>query len=239
MGSINNSIGRRAIIYRMDKRSGRLRPFPLQSITNRVRLQFINMALSVSDCYERALVHKSRQGSSSQICCSPGGLRDGPLRPGSRNVSWQEVYRGQGQSGDLYFGVIEFYDPNAAPPVKGQQTFQHQQTDTDDNLDDELAVEPIPPVNLPAAELGNLAEIETSLRSMSSTAFHLYGHTRKSPRRYQENQYRDAILSHSQQTAATSHGEDLHLRSAAAQASSVPLWLHRISISDPLQSWRA
>ncbi|KAL6893273.1 DUF625 domain-containing protein [Trichoderma evansii] len=51
-----------------------------------------------------------------------------------------------------------------------QQTFQHQQTDTDDNLDDELAIEPIPPVNLPAAELGNLAEIETSLRTMSSTA---------------------------------------------------------------------
>ncbi|KAM0472000.1 hypothetical protein ACHAPX_008947 [Trichoderma viride] len=51
-----------------------------------------------------------------------------------------------------------------------QQTFQHQQTDTDDNLDDELAVEPIPPVNLPAAELGNLAEIETSLRTTSSTA---------------------------------------------------------------------
>lgn len=48
-------------------------------------------------------------------------------------------------------------------------TLQHQQTDTDDNLDDELAIEPIPPVNLPAAELGNLAEIEASLRSTSST----------------------------------------------------------------------
>jgi hypothetical protein len=56
MGSVNNSTGRRAIIYCMDKRLGRLRPFPLQFITNRLRLRFISMVLSVSDCYERALV---------------------------------------------------------------------------------------------------------------------------------------------------------------------------------------
>ncbi|KAF4460194.1 cell division control 48 variant 1 [Fusarium albosuccineum] len=55
-GSINNSIGRRVIVYRMDKRLGKLKPFPKDAITNRVRLQFISMALSVSNCYERAPV---------------------------------------------------------------------------------------------------------------------------------------------------------------------------------------
>lgn len=56
MGSINNSIGRRVIIYRMNKRLGKLKPFPKEAITNRVRMQFIGMALSVSNCYERAPV---------------------------------------------------------------------------------------------------------------------------------------------------------------------------------------
>ncbi|EHK22645.1 uncharacterized protein TRIVIDRAFT_83909 [Trichoderma virens Gv29-8] len=39
-----------------------------------------------------------------------------------------------------------------------------------DNLSDDLAIEAIPPVNLPTAELGNLVEIETSIRVMSATA---------------------------------------------------------------------
>lgn len=55
-GSINNSIGRRVIIYRMNKRLGKLKPFPKEAITNRIRLQFIALALSVSNCYERAPV---------------------------------------------------------------------------------------------------------------------------------------------------------------------------------------
>ncbi|PTB70384.1 DUF625-domain-containing protein [Trichoderma citrinoviride] len=39
-----------------------------------------------------------------------------------------------------------------------------------DNLSDDLAIEAVAPVSLPAAELGNLAEIESSIRVMSSTA---------------------------------------------------------------------
>ncbi|EGR50000.1 uncharacterized protein TRIREDRAFT_76845 [Trichoderma reesei QM6a] len=41
---------------------------------------------------------------------------------------------------------------------------------SDDNLSDDLAIEAVAPVSLPAAELGNLAEIESSIRVMSSTA---------------------------------------------------------------------
>ncbi len=52
-GSINNSIGRRVIVYRMNKRLGKLKPFPKEAITNKIRLQFIGLALSVSSCYER------------------------------------------------------------------------------------------------------------------------------------------------------------------------------------------
>ncbi|XP_044715185.1 uncharacterized protein HRG_11162 [Hirsutella rhossiliensis] len=37
----------------MDKRLGKLKPFPKEAITNRIRLQFIGLALSVSNCYER------------------------------------------------------------------------------------------------------------------------------------------------------------------------------------------
>ncbi|KAH8156706.1 hypothetical protein CIB48_g11545 [Xylaria polymorpha] len=55
-GSINNSIGRRVIIYRMEKKLGKLKPFPKGSINTQVRLQFIAMAQSVSNNYERAPV---------------------------------------------------------------------------------------------------------------------------------------------------------------------------------------
>ena len=55
-GLINNSIGRRVIIYRMNKRLGKLKPFPREAITDAVRLQFIGLALSVTECYERAPV---------------------------------------------------------------------------------------------------------------------------------------------------------------------------------------
>ncbi|PNP49436.1 hypothetical protein THARTR1_09758 [Trichoderma harzianum] len=50
-----------------------------------------------------------------------------------------------------------------------QQQFQ-QNAGVDDNLSDDLAIETLPPVNLPTAELGNLVEIETSIRVMSATA---------------------------------------------------------------------
>lgn len=50
-----------------------------------------------------------------------------------------------------------------------QQQFQ-QNAGVDDNLSDDLAIETLAPVNLPTAELGNLVEIETSIRVMSATA---------------------------------------------------------------------
>lgn len=51
-----------------------------------------------------------------------------------------------------------------------QQTFSNHAAGADDNLSDDLAIEAVAPVSLPAAELGNLAEIESSIRVMSSTA---------------------------------------------------------------------
>lgn len=46
--SINNSIGRRFVLYRMAKKLGKLKPFPEGVIDTHTRLQFIAMAQSVS-----------------------------------------------------------------------------------------------------------------------------------------------------------------------------------------------
>ncbi|PHH81756.1 hypothetical protein CDD82_7926 [Ophiocordyceps australis] len=51
-----------------------------------------------------------------------------------------------------------------------QQAMNHNTTVTDDGLSDDLAIEVPAPVSLPPAELGNLAEIESSMRMMASTA---------------------------------------------------------------------
>ncbi|TEA21751.1 Uncharacterized protein C8034_v005405 [Colletotrichum sidae] len=51
-----------------------------------------------------------------------------------------------------------------------QLTFQNGMGVADDNLSDDLAMEMPPTFNLPPAEIGNLQEIETSMRVMSQTA---------------------------------------------------------------------
>jgi len=53
-GAINNSIGRRVVIYKMDKELGKLKPFPAQAVNDYVKMQFISACLSVSNLYERA-----------------------------------------------------------------------------------------------------------------------------------------------------------------------------------------
>jgi hypothetical protein len=50
--AINNSIGRRVVIYKMDKPLGKLKPFPKHSITNKIRMQFIALGLSVADAFD-------------------------------------------------------------------------------------------------------------------------------------------------------------------------------------------
>ncbi|KAM0315740.1 hypothetical protein ACHAPQ_011508, partial [Fusarium lateritium] len=52
--SVKNSIGKRVMVYRIDKKLCKLEAFSKNAITNRVRMQFISMALSISDCYKRA-----------------------------------------------------------------------------------------------------------------------------------------------------------------------------------------
>ncbi len=54
--AINNSVGRRVVIYKMDKELGKLKPFPAQAVNDYVKLQFISACLSVSAQYERAPV---------------------------------------------------------------------------------------------------------------------------------------------------------------------------------------
>ncbi|PFH55634.1 hypothetical protein XA68_17912 [Ophiocordyceps unilateralis] len=51
-----------------------------------------------------------------------------------------------------------------------QQALQNNTAIADDALDDDLAMEVPPTVSLPPAELGNLAEIESTMRIMTSTA---------------------------------------------------------------------
>ncbi|POR31452.1 Uncharacterized protein TPAR_08335 [Tolypocladium paradoxum] len=51
-----------------------------------------------------------------------------------------------------------------------QQALQNNATIVDDDLSDDLAIEVPAAVSLPAAELGNLADIESSMRVMTTTA---------------------------------------------------------------------
>ncbi|CAG9936940.1 unnamed protein product [Clonostachys rosea f. rosea IK726] len=51
-----------------------------------------------------------------------------------------------------------------------QQTFHNAMGGAGEGLSDDLAIEVPPTINLPKAELGNLPEIESSMRIMSSTA---------------------------------------------------------------------
>ncbi|KAH9827500.1 FAD-binding, type 2 [Teratosphaeria destructans] len=52
--AINYSIGRRVVIYKMDKELGRLKPVPAQAVNVCVKMQFISAYLSISAMYERA-----------------------------------------------------------------------------------------------------------------------------------------------------------------------------------------
>lgn len=51
--AINNSIGRRMVIYHMKKRMSNYKPVESSDITNMVALRFISLALSVSSAFER------------------------------------------------------------------------------------------------------------------------------------------------------------------------------------------
>lgn len=53
-GAINSSIGRRVVIYKMDKELGKLKPFPAQAVNDYVKMQFISACLSVLGLCERA-----------------------------------------------------------------------------------------------------------------------------------------------------------------------------------------
>lgn len=52
--AINNSVGRRMVIYKMDKKLGELKPFSPHLVNDYVKTQFIGACLSVSNLYERA-----------------------------------------------------------------------------------------------------------------------------------------------------------------------------------------
>ncbi|RGP59258.1 hypothetical protein FLONG3_11234 [Fusarium longipes] len=51
-----------------------------------------------------------------------------------------------------------------------QQTFHNHLPGADDGLSDDLAIDVPPAINLPNAELGNLGDIESTMRMMSTTA---------------------------------------------------------------------
>ncbi|PTD04486.1 hypothetical protein FCULG_00001656 [Fusarium culmorum] len=51
-----------------------------------------------------------------------------------------------------------------------QQTFHNHLPGADDGLSDDLAIDVPPAINLPTAELGNLGDIESTMRMMSTTA---------------------------------------------------------------------
>ncbi|KAM0294790.1 hypothetical protein ACHAO9_001227 [Fusarium lateritium] len=51
-----------------------------------------------------------------------------------------------------------------------QQTFHNHLPGADDGLSDDLAIDVPPAINLPSAELGNLGDIESTMRMMSTTA---------------------------------------------------------------------
>ena len=50
--AVSNSIGRRLIIYKMDKSLGDLQPFEKSSITNTIRMQFISYCLAMADRFK-------------------------------------------------------------------------------------------------------------------------------------------------------------------------------------------
>ena len=53
-GTSNNSIGRRVVIYKMDKDLGKLKPFSAEAVNDYDKMQFISASLSISGTYERA-----------------------------------------------------------------------------------------------------------------------------------------------------------------------------------------
>ena len=53
-GEINNSIGRRVVVYKMDKELGKVKPFTKGSFTSQARIQFMAACIAVSNCYKRA-----------------------------------------------------------------------------------------------------------------------------------------------------------------------------------------
>lgn len=63
-------------------------------------------------------------------------------------------------------GLVRHSTPVKPAVVRGDTDF----VATDDSLSEELAIDVPPTITLPAAELGNLPEIESSMRIMSSTA---------------------------------------------------------------------
>ncbi|UKZ74256.1 hypothetical protein TrVFT333_001918 [Trichoderma virens FT-333] len=96
-----------------------------------------------------------------------GKLATAPYFPFQTLIVWQEP----GSGVDM---ALSFQEAEGCAMIwrfvnSVQQQFQ-QNAGVDDNLSDDLAIEAIPPVNLPTAELGNLVEIETSIRVMSATA---------------------------------------------------------------------
>lgn len=83
-------------------------------------------------------------------------------------IVWQEP----GSGVDM---ALSFQEPEGCAMIwrfvsSVQQSFHNNLAGADDGLSDDLAIEVPPTINLPNAELGNLPEIESNMRIMSSTA---------------------------------------------------------------------
>ncbi|KAG5956619.1 hypothetical protein E4U56_006493 [Claviceps arundinis] len=74
--AINDSIGGRLVIYRMNKSMGRIEPFPKEALTSLVRMQFISLALSVADCYSKSPM-SLEMALETEFRKSPGAVQDG------------------------------------------------------------------------------------------------------------------------------------------------------------------
>ncbi|KAF7560516.1 hypothetical protein G7046_g3632 [Stylonectria norvegica] len=88
-------------------------------------------------------------------------------QPSQTLIVWQEP----GTGVDM---ALSFQEPEGCALIwrfvsSVQLTFHNNLAGADDGLSDDLAVEQPPPIHLPNAELGNLAEIESTMRILSAT----------------------------------------------------------------------
>ncbi|KAF6842045.1 suppressor of mek1 [Colletotrichum plurivorum] len=113
--------------------------------------------------------HPDRLLLETKICKEDGFQKQQGKSPGSKTlIVWTEPSNGIDMA-------LSFQEAEGCSLIwkfinSVQQTFQTGMVGADDSLSDDLAMEMPTIITLPPAEIGNLPEIETSMRIMSQTA---------------------------------------------------------------------